>query len=391
MAKRQLTSATVLSLICSTLGSRWETWVSYFSKKLLWGMDSLGCLGFLHGKTGTIKKEADPPGWLVSLTKRWVSQKAGTKRNRKVLNLNGTSCLKASILSIDWSNGKISWLENDREKTMKLGKWLRKAGATPEQLHEFETRKLSEWRWEISSDLLDILTMSHNRSWTSCMRPDGAYQKGLFTDMRAGSAVLFWYRPGADKPCGREILRPAVFDGEPFIIRGGTVYGDGPEISDEELSSLLEIPCRFTSLYGEETFSLRKDIYSDFDKDGYSQTKESIKEAEEALLKGFCPLLTPKPYPYSSFSFPIQKKRKIDSSWTSKQEVRKIEGKISTLKNMLRGTHFSWRTLQYEEWERTGMEREVILERIEELRADLIIAMNSFLRDCKSIEEAYSL
>lgn len=189
-------------------------------------------LDFLNGKRGTLKKAPPAPEWVAPLVK-------GTYPQAEIL----------------WGEGRL--IKDGRSQ--KLGKALRKLGASREQMREFETRTLSSWEWQISTEVKDVLTMSHNRPWTSCMRPGGEVEEGPISDVYGGSALLFWFRPGAAQPCGREVVRVTYLMKEvqkdrweraPHLLRGGTVYGAGPKISDKEMSEIFGISCETARLWG---------------------------------------------------------------------------------------------------------------------------------------------
>jgi hypothetical protein len=181
-------------------------------------------------------------------------------------------------------------------RTIKLGKWLRKMGASDFLLHEFETRPMPVWDFVVSADPLDVLTMTHGRPWErqSCMRPGRAYEYGPLTDMAAGSAVMFFYRPGAKRPSGRMILRPAADnEGHKSILAGRDIYGDGPlGLTEETLTDVLaeatgyEIPVQYWNAchYGDQGYALTRNIYSDVGRTGCRQSQAQYDRAYENLV-----------------------------------------------------------------------------------------------------------
>lgn len=176
-------------------------------------MLSLGCLDFLHRKSGAIKGDSIVPEWL----------------NR------------FSFDQVNWSEGTVKI----KGRVMKLGKWLRKQGAFQNEIHEFETRKGLEFVWKITTSPEEVLSMSYDRAWTSCMRPGGAFEYGPLWDCEAGSALILFYRPGASQPCGREILRPAIRKEKdkwtPRIVRGGRIYGTGTNVPGKTITEEMEV------------------------------------------------------------------------------------------------------------------------------------------------------
>jgi len=133
---------------------------SYVSEEYIakW-TNSLGCLDFLNGKTGEI---LDPfvPGWCYQFEEMFD-------------------------IKIDWPEGKC--LLPDGRK-MKLGKWLKKNKLTilpdtgEDLLYALETRKSLKYKWKITTCPEEVLAMSYNRAWTSCMRPYGDYSRGPFSE-----------------------------------------------------------------------------------------------------------------------------------------------------------------------------------------------------------------
>jgi hypothetical protein len=284
---------------------------------VLRGVAGLKCLWFLHGLEGQIKIEhagatvtPDRP-WVSSLVQAWLSD-VGAAKGR----------YSFSAWHIDWREGSLGYTRTDNKTgvskgvNVKLGKVLKEAGATKEQLKEFETRikpAQTHWVWKISAHPFDVLTMSFGRSWTSCMRPGGPAQFGPLTDMAAGSACLFWYRPGADEPCGRTILRPFVeFDPKqspeyrPCVNIAPTVKGAGPrgeerrDIEQHIRRALVErdggvykpagwyitpdgVAIDFTTedheLLGQDGMALSRNIYDDYSTHYCSQDDDVYADA----------------------------------------------------------------------------------------------------------------
>ena len=206
-----------------------------------------------------------------------------------------------SRVEINWSEGRVL----DRVKrpdtdqfvtvrTLKLGKWLRKQKASKELLHAFETRQLLELGWKISTHPFDVLTMSFNRPWSSCMRPgsDYDYQYGLLTDMAAGSAILFFYEPNNTTPAGRLTLRPGLDpDGNPCMFSSRTVYGWGPfgmnqPITEDALDRLLQSAGINLAAYngdvcsaGAQGRALTRNVYCNVAHEGCNQDDEEYDRA----------------------------------------------------------------------------------------------------------------
>jgi len=271
------------------------------------GLAGAQCLWFLHGVEGDL--EISQPtssssgiptprelgsnslyGELVELMEQRRRQVF-----RKAYKKDADEPSPVVEIVMDWFTGvaeeNIFSSEKTKTRKVKLGRWLRKQGASKELMHTFETRGPDKWHWRISAHPIDVLTMSHNRPWVSCMRPGGVYEFGPLTDMAAGAAVLFFYRPKADQPCGRMILRPAVENFEMSILGGQTVYGIGPDIKYTPLTKIIEeasgveMPIYYERLCfrGERGQALTRNIYSDVDRHQCNQSQEDYDLAYERL------------------------------------------------------------------------------------------------------------
>jgi len=255
-----------------------DDWLEKTAGFIVDGLAGLRCLWYLHGASGIIKDE-NPPFALQGDLREELSvlcMEAGdraTKKARGDVIVNYISNWNEGVIVEDRFDAATQ--KSTKPRVMKLGRWLRKQGASSELLHAFETRELPTWDWKISAHPYDILTMSHRRPWTSCMRPESGYEweYGILSDLAAGSALLFFYRPGAGVPCGRLILRPMLdTSGQPAITSGRTIYGDGPsKLSAQRIEVMLEDAgygnlrvyekdvCRL----GQEGRALSRQIYSD--------------------------------------------------------------------------------------------------------------------------------
>ena len=266
-------------------------WLENVAGLVIEGLAGLQCLWYLHGLRGEVAADLQT-NWRYGTPENIPSHLQQELINLVADRMVDGGALKKkfggieSKVMVNWAEGRVLDMVvmlGEREfkvvRALKLGKWLRKHGASPELLHAFETRELPSWEWEISCNPYDILTMSHERPWTSCMRPGGEYQYGPLTDMAAGSALMFFYRPGATKPCGRRVLRPAASpDGVMVgILDGGRTYGCGPKLSAEQISEMLApynaIPIYRHGLcpYGRKSYALTRYIYSDIDHQECSQ------------------------------------------------------------------------------------------------------------------------
>jgi len=226
-------------------------WLEKTAGVVIDGLAGLQCLWYLHGAEGRIGVKLTPPDWVGQIIHFAI-----------IGVLNDTDELRRGLTSIadsgtivsgrgwhsvtDWAKGNFT-LEKvyegrpDQKQTFKIGKWLEKYIATKafteqqiiQMRDDLKRRAKDNWMtWRISAHPYDVLTMSYNRPWSSCMRPGSDYpwQYGILTDLAAGSAIMFFYRPGADQPAGRLILRPAIDkNGSTVIYSGKNIYGTGPK------------------------------------------------------------------------------------------------------------------------------------------------------------------
>jgi hypothetical protein len=290
-------------------------WLQDAAGLVLNGLAGAQCLWYLHGAEGTIKTCSSMPDWVKNVmffARRAILQSKEESRRGIVcihyLNDDWND-------SLDWNKGNFTLVKGYRRKTIsqtfKLGKWLERY---IEHLGpELPKSQADEWRrelkhrakhthmvWRVSADPVDVLTMSYQRPWTSCMRPGQAYQFGPLTDMAAGAAVLFFFQPGADKPCGRMILRPVVdVVFEATIAAGYDIYGCGPkDLSEGLLEDMLadasgsRVPVKYLPICGLGRIgrAMTRNIYSDVDRDrgDFSpECKQATREYNEAyeLLK----------------------------------------------------------------------------------------------------------
>jgi hypothetical protein len=297
------------------------SWLEKTVALVLDGLAGAQCLWFLHGAAGEIESEIQVPQWARisgynALLGTWIKTYIETPAKEKDKTLD-----KIVIEDIDWGGGKITMTryfihpKKPKTQTQKLGKILNKIAKSSRSLKnfspyikEFETRELPHWEWRISAHPLDVLTMSFRRPWTSCMRPPdpekgdpegGEAQYGPLTDMAAGSAVMFFYRPGANVPCGRLILRPALdYQNDPMIYSGKRIYGCGPNnIDPEQIERMLEDSTGVEITVGEYNLcvsgdnkkALSRKIYDDNANQFCSQTTEEYDEAYEALVEANWP------------------------------------------------------------------------------------------------------
>jgi hypothetical protein len=262
-------------------------WLKKSARLVLDGVAGAQCLWYLHGLEGELVA-AEGPKNKYGL-ERDLDLKIGSDNYNALLGIVVAEEEKGVRPEIDWSDGYVTL----GKRKMKLGKWLRKWKASKELLKAFETRELPVWKWRISTHPFDVLTMSFNRPWVSCMRPGGAAELGPLTDMAAGTAVMFFHRPGAKVPCGRTLLRPALKGQSRIMLWSGHVYGCGPQTIDvKELRKDLakktrhNIPVGNVRLcpFGKSGDALTRNIYSDVDREYCAQSNEAYDKAYAKLL-----------------------------------------------------------------------------------------------------------
>jgi hypothetical protein len=213
-----------------------------------YNLSSLGCLDFLDGMKGGVKDV-------------WDNQELFLE---KMYFLGG-------IAQIDIEEGLV--IKPNGQK-IKIGKFLAQNANNKNEcerdlaqklLRMWETRLSFSYQWKISTDPNEVLEMSTNKVWTSCMRPDGAYKFGPLDDYKMGTAIVLFYKPGADAPCGRTLLRPSVnMVGKPVIIHSGIIYGNGA-FPNELYSSIAGISCYRSGVAETEEYG---SVYCDYDRQG---------------------------------------------------------------------------------------------------------------------------
>jgi hypothetical protein len=263
--------------ICKFLGKVGKEYINTGDGYYQYFYESIGCLDFLNGKTGTVSSFLRPE-WCDFFEKY----------------------LHAFNVKIDWPNAKVTF----KNRTIKLGKWIRNVskngkltkeiegyGAnfiindiilnTNKFIKEIETRKELHFNYKITTCPQEILAMSWDKGWTSCARPGGAYGIGPISDMRAGSALILFYRPGTEQPCGREIIRPAVIvkTKQPVILRSEKLYGAGILIKNSDITT--KIPVIKDTIAKAKYHAVKNGIYCDIycGSAGYSDTEDN-KNAE---------------------------------------------------------------------------------------------------------------
>lgn len=146
------------------------------------------------------------------------------------------------LLDLDVVEGKAVFITlQGKQRVYRVGKLLKQAGATSNLIRRFEMRAVA-LEWEITADPMEVACMSYGRAWTSCMAPGGSYEAGPISDVLAGSALILFSRPGADEPCGREVLRPSAVASlrGPVIVRSGRTYGTSALLTNEEIATAIK-------------------------------------------------------------------------------------------------------------------------------------------------------
>jgi hypothetical protein len=336
-------------------------WLDKTANLLVDGLAGLQCLWYLHGLEGRVGIEPKPPSWVDSVIYFALRsiQNDPDEQHRGLVNISFpftsvTSGLMPRRTSwggvTDWQKGNFTIRKKyearpEVTQTLKLGRWLeryieQKGNKLSKQYvirmrDELKQRGKGAWmRWRISTHPYDILTMSYNRPWSSCMRPGSGHdwEYGILTDLAAGSAIMFFYRPNADQPAGRITLRPVIDkDGNKAIYSGRTVLGSGPKpLRPDQIQAMIEMATsgrhvvpvyeRDLCAAGEMGRALTRKIFSDISAKGCDQNDESYDRAYFKLAH------TDWPEP----TLNIGHLRSVAEEWKGKIECRLEESESET-------------------------------------------------------------
>jgi hypothetical protein len=293
-------------------------WLENTAALVMDGLAGLQCLWYLHGAEGTVGVKAEAPDWVREVMSFAIREvKIDEEEKRKgIVSVHHAGPHGHMRSAIDWQKGNFTLEKGYKDRppvtqTYKIGRWLERfikymEGSLPERKvhqmrYELKHRaKDNQMTWRISAHPYDILTMSYNRPWSSCMRPHSDYkwQYGILSDLAAGSAIMFFYRHGADQPAGRIILRPALTPkGEKAIYSGRTVYGSGPKplpanqiermlLDARSVAGLGRVPVEDRDLCsaGDSGRALSRLIYSDIAGAGGCEQEEDDYDTAYARL-----------------------------------------------------------------------------------------------------------
>jgi hypothetical protein len=320
-------------------------WLCDRAERVLSALDNYGCLGFLNNIDGVWQGTfSSHPVWFEEMACQYERRSLFEKEGKKFLTLS--NCLDPNCGSMSfsewWTEGFVSIRTERYELTpeepilleskfsrQKLGKWLQSEKASESQLHEFETRSLNDWVYKVSSAPEDVFTMSYRRPWTSCMQPGHAYEDGPLAVAEAGGAMIWWFRPGAIVPCGRQWMLPVVVDGEPKIHVALQVYGSGPEYLDlaawqDEMEKKVghKIPtCISIDLQERVRFEgIVGGIYDD-NSQASATCASTWEDAGEALTGAFAAFLLKNREPESLKKFRDEAKSLLSSLPSEKEDV----------------------------------------------------------------------
>jgi hypothetical protein len=382
-----------------------QDWLDKCAGLVIDGLAGCRCLWYLHDVEGEIDVgKVRVPEWAQSI---------GYFAGGTISTEGGYGDVKVEIGPEEWRKGHIRLIkkkgEKTTEQTVKFGKWLeryiQKEGlegtiqATRMRSDLKNRAKRDTLRWRISTHPYDVLTMSFNRPWSSCMRPESGHtaQYGILSDLAAGSAIMFFYAVGADAPLARLVLRPAVEkSGDPIIVEGVTVYGAGPKgLSAKDINHMLDhvgagqveaIRAKLCKI-GHDGRALTHNIYSDSDgrlctQDGY-QYQRGYSNLQGADW--------PEP------QLDVGELRAVALEWGGKIESDDLEEEIEidveevaeeAAEYLFGGTGLEEMTEMYEE-------RDLFLESLntfyQEVHPEILAQAEDIMEDLIAIEEAVAL
>jgi len=142
-------------------------------------------------------------------------------------------------VTFNLNSGLVRFKKRGKGTEVKVGKYLKnlnkyllKSGGCPDYirvgqwaLNEWEIREL-DWKWEISTKVSDIYTMSTYRPWTSCLRLSLNAINVLNEYAALGAALLFFKRN--NHICGRVLIEPWITRRDNPVISIGYLHGSGP-------------------------------------------------------------------------------------------------------------------------------------------------------------------
>jgi len=198
-------------------------WLRDAAGLVLNGLAGARCLWYLHGAEGSIETGLQIPHWVLQVIHhaQEVIYNDAAERSRGLTDVDYSSPTWQG--TVDWHKGNFALRKHyiarrphdkrEIEQTFKVGRWLERyiKHLGPELpkvqankwRHELKHRtKMNYLEWRVSADPIDVLTMSFHRPWTSCMKPESAYQFGPLTDMAAGPPCCSSFSQAPTCPAG---------------------------------------------------------------------------------------------------------------------------------------------------------------------------------------------
>ncbi|GAB5387702.1 MAG: hypothetical protein Alpg2KO_06700 [Alphaproteobacteria bacterium] len=151
---------------------------------------------------------------------------------------------------------------DDRKQTRKIGRCLPNERMKSEFANDPE-RQGGNLMFVISRHPYDLIRMSTQRGWESCMTRNGMYFEYVPKEVREGSMVAYLISkndPEIQDPMSRVTLKPFRNKKRGTVMQVGPTYGMGSDLFKDAVQAVLDREYN-AGLFGE--FNLSEDVYSD--------------------------------------------------------------------------------------------------------------------------------
>jgi hypothetical protein len=200
------------------------------------------------------------------------------KEVEKVLDDNG-------YIVVDYFKNKAKKKGDDKNEP-KIGKLLNRFAPTlaPQFAVDKDKAVSSEYKVVVSRHPYDIVGMSTDRRWHSCMAIDGANRHYLWKDIKFGTLVAYVIKKddtNLKDPINRILIKPFVNEeGESILSTDYKVYFD-EKGGDKEIVGFIDTVDKWldnNQVVGDTTYRIHDELYPDGK--NYAISKNVIKKLE---------------------------------------------------------------------------------------------------------------